>query len=267
MPEELLQFVPVVAHRLYGTKYVRQESSKRGKPWFNRAMQLGLDVHSLSGDLLSTKNIIAALDTNHGTEVSLQEIRAFFIADLSLEYTTEGPTVNDIWAPAGIRFQLVATADHMISSHYADLMPLTSYFFERYFARRFNTTGVLNLYFVREIIGAKGHAGIYLHGAEEDWSYALVHDGDERLGTYGRWNGRVITMAHEFGHFLGLSHNAEWKNVMTGGGTHYRSSIELEKPQWRIAQHRARYFRTPLYVYPEPPHLGVELEYIELPEW
>jgi len=261
--EELSLFVPVVAHRIYGTKYITQEPSSK-KQWLDKLALIDLDVHTLSRDLPSIRNIIVELDTSHGTQTTLQEIRAFFKSDPSLDYTTESPTVNDIWAPAGIHFNLIATVDHMISSHYADLMPSGSDIFKINFAKRFNKTGVLNLYFVKELIAAKGKASIYLHDAEQDMSFALIDDGKMESLPIANWKARVITLAHEFGHFLGLSHKPDLINVMKNG-THYQLSQDLEKSQWRIAQHRARYFRTPFYDFPTIPHLGVEE--VDLPEW
>ena len=265
MVEELSLFVPVVAHRIYGTKYLKEELARK-KPWLDRLALIELNVHNLSRNLQSTINIVAELDSNHGTKTTLQEIRAFFKSDSSLDYTTESPTVNLIWASAGIQFKLVATVDHMISSHYADFMPSGSDIFKINFAKRFNKPGVLNLYFVKELIAAKGIASIYLHGAEQDMSFALIDDGKMEELPIANWKARVITLAHEFGHFLGLSHKPDVVNVMLNG-THYQLSKDLEKSQWRIAQHRARYFRTPLYEFPIIPHLGIEIEERDLPEW
>jgi len=65
----------------------------------------------------------------------------------------------------------------------------------------------------------------------------------------------VITTAHELGHVLGLPHMPSYTNLMFGGTV--LDSVNLEVPQIRIAEHRARYFVTPIFASDDIPHLPV----------
>src|SRR3990170_3144949 len=161
MPEILFS-IPVVAHRMFGTRYVARRASLR------LSGRLGL-VFESPFSIGQEEIPVSIVDQSHGTRFSIEEIRALFVPDASLEYT-EGFTINEIWRQAGIEFRLVTTVDHMIESHLADFMPRDSSI-EVGYARRFNRPGALNIYFVRDLERNRGIASLYVPNEKVDNSY------------------------------------------------------------------------------------------------
>jgi hypothetical protein len=230
---DALRIVPVVAHRIYGTRIEETRTRPRRRP-----LPFAADP---GGDRLPGPRIVVpAIDTGVGTTVTLEEVRAFFTPDPALGFTG-GFTVNALF-PRLLRFNLIETIDHMVESDLADFLPALGTH------ERFDRPGVLNLYCVRELEGANGWAR---HGA----AYVADRLGEEALGgREGRWRRQVITLAHEFGHVLSLRHVTFIENTMFGYGVE-PGSLEFNLPQLRIMHHAARFIASEAPIVAAPPHL------------
>lgn len=226
--------VPVVAHRLFGTKFLPITlGTARSHP-----------VEYIVERIIerNTAAQIPVLDTDHGTRRSKESIVAFFSDEPSLPHTT-GWSVNTLWARSDIVFELVRIKDHRIDSGQADLMP----------DRRtqpdwsqFNRKGSLNVYFCLEIEGARGEARQDSHPHPNRLSSGRILMGDRwhldegRLSRKESWRGDVITLAHEFGHALTLPHQGNPTSIMVSGTT--RDSVELNRVEGLVAwQHAWKY--------------------------
>lgn len=99
--------------------------------------------------------------------------------------------------------------------------------------------GVINLYFARRINGAWGFARPYYPARAGHIPIATIADlRDRSENPDTQWKHSLITLAHEFGHVLGLGHVAFDENIMYGHGT-LLGSLKLDQPQAAICRNRA----------------------------
>lgn len=244
--------IPVVAHLLFGREsVVRVWDGQRGQQ-VSSAKTLGGQVPWATAQLQPL--VTSKLDRSQGTQRPLKEVLALFKATGAGAYL-EG-TVNDFWMDSGIKFELVATIDHSISSATANFLPRDVSLFNE-LASRFNVPRALNVFFVRDLQGAWGLA--YPGHPDEPSAalgYAFVSDRYEMNEVFSpeqRWRADLITTAHELGHSLGLGHRRDDGNLMYGFGTRDYST-ELLASQARMAQHRARTYRRAIYTEATVPH-------------
>jgi hypothetical protein len=240
MPPAPIYTVPVVARRVFGTRYAGGAYLDRRRASDDPDFFLPADLPPMAvrGRVGDVRPVI---DRGHGTRRSWEELRAVFTPDASLDHT-EGLTVNDLWREAGVEFRIVEEVDDMIASDVADFVPADVRLWKPVFAP-LHRLKAINLYFCRELEGRWGQGSIYLPHREQFAVYAIVNDRTESAewaDASEAWRHMIITIAHEFGHVLGLSHVAWIDNVMYGHGTR-AGSTGIEPPQWAHARYRARY--------------------------
>ena len=255
MPPTPEYTIPVVVHRLFGSRFTGfwvergfPEDLPGGIP---RADAPGFVVRG------SAAGLERVIDRSHGTTLGWPEVRAMFEADAAAD-GSDGTTVNDLWAGTGVRFAIAAERDHGISSAYADFLPADSRLRNPVILPLLEP-GVVNLLLVREIDGAWGSAREYLPMRPYLPNFILLGD---RLGVpagpgpAGRWQRNLVTLAHEFGHVLGLGHVGWIDNVMYGNGTRSESR-DLVVTQVSRARHVAGFLSgaVPTPPRPRPPRI------------
>lgn len=234
--------VPVVAHRLLGTRHVK--SPAEGTAYQVQQPFLPSLISSYTG----IHNYIPILDEEHGTSRSIDEIMDMFHLESRLPYTS-GMNVNQIWRNTGIRFLLTGIVDEMIDSLYADFFPEDVR--EAPHLERLNYPNAINIYFCRNLEGARGRTRYDTHpDRPRQKGRIIVSDGwplDE-----GRWNRDeswifdMIVIAHELGHALTLPHMPQAKNLMNGNGSDL-DTIELTPVQALIAKQHGKRYAMPWY--------------------
>lgn len=208
--------IPVVAHRMFGILH-----GSVGTVW-TRELRLSekplllKQRYSFAGEAEAQdigevqqefKPAPHALYVAPGTRRTINELRDLFDGEGRAESTGEH-SINRIWETADIRFRLIAIVDHAIRTDHAILMgSVTPY------GRRFNQTGVVNMYFVRSLDGAAGvgRPTPWPHDASKNPGYAAMEDWEETETT---WEQAVWTASHELGHLLSLPHEAHPGNLM-----------------------------------------------------
>lgn len=232
-------FVPVVAHRLFGTKYVPPAPA-----WPRRGF--GGYEDFIPGTILSGKRMFPVIDMNHGTTRSQEEIGAFFAEAEGLDYA-QGWTVSRMWREVGVTFLLVGIVDEMIESDRADFISRDTR--EEPNLLRFNEDCAINIYFCRELEGrwGTGHADVRPCQPGQKGRILISDRWLFEEGSLSRresWRRDVIVLAHELGHALTLPHMDESNNVMYGGGI-TPDSTHLSEVQGLIAKQHGRHYRTP----------------------
>jgi len=214
-----------MAHRLFGTQHRVVEPRIEPSRGRNILSHLGVEP------LAPVRTVRAFPDYSRGTTRSETDVRALFAREAGYEYPG-GLTLNEIFEPLGVRFQLLRMVDEMIASHTADLAGDVAL---EGIARRLNQPGVLNVYFLRDILGAHGIARTYSRHQQYP-PYAVVADRlDASSAAFPR---SVIVLAHELGHVLGLPHMPGDENLMYDRGTSL-ANLMFDPPQTHVARHRA----------------------------
>jgi hypothetical protein len=223
--------INVVAHRLFGSTYRSAADA--------RVDRMGGILGDSSAGLLPRPMVVPEPDYDHGTTRSEADVQALFSRDSAYRYPDD-LTLNDIFQPLSVRFELLRVVDDPIDSDLADFAPQSAL---HGIARQHNIGHVLNVYFIRDIDGAYGLAKTFSRHPSYP-TYAFVSDRLEDIPGYVtppeyRFAPSLITMAHELGHVLGLCHMPGQVNLMYEWGTNSDSLI-FEPPQIRIARHQAR---------------------------
>lgn len=208
--------IPVVAHRMFGMLYGpvgtvwTRESTLSEKPLLlghRYGFAEEAEVQQIDEVQQGFEPAPYALYVAPGTRRKIKEIRDLFDGEGRADGTGE-LSVNQVWETADIRFRLVAIVDHAIRTDHAILIGSVSPY-----ARRFNQTGVVNMYFVRSLDGAAGvgQPTPWPHDASKNPGYAAMEDWEETETT---WEQAVWTASHELGHLLSLQHEGESGNLM-----------------------------------------------------
>jgi len=258
--------VPVVAHRLYGTRYVERLSRiSRRAPDFHGTGRL-IEVRTEDGPLTlrfpSTRPVLyPAIDRAHGTTISLEAVRAIFTGDPEVA-GSEDMNANSYWGPMGIRFVLLGIVDDAIDSSFADFVPNDGRYYDELFEPIMRKGRVsrqaIHILFVRNL---EGKAGTASAGSKYKAPRILLEDfwsiPDETPGqTWARW---MATVAHELGHALNLPHMDDRDNLMWFSQT--RSRLQIRRTQMRIAHGSASSYSVPPGVPAVAPYLGLEEEF------
>ena len=235
--------IPVVAHRLFGTR-VRREVAD---PAPERAIvSVGpRQVTHLPGlwssELYAPTTVwITEIDRSHGTRRTTDEIAAFFAPDPALAYT-RGTTVNDIWSPLGVEFRLVETVEHAIDNDLADMMSQDTRVYYP-LAERLGRRNAVNLFLVRALVGAIGRSGGVYAARDRYPAYAFLSDIHDLSLDFFRWQYDNVVLAHEFGHLFGLPHMPDARNLMQPAAGVGATAVTLT--QRRIIEARAPGFPT-----------------------
>ena len=267
--------VPVIAHRLFGTRLVERLSEtgprlRSAGSSFRR--DLGFPRFTDESVLYPT------IDRDHGSTTSVETIRAIFTEDLGIE-GSNGLNVNSIWEPTGIRFVLLAIVDEVVDSYLADLVPrdTTRYFKDEevhedlvdvlpdplnfrgllgnLIEKRREYRDAVHMIFARDLEGRNGEG----HSASKyKPAWILLPDfwtfRDETPEE--RWQRWMTIVAHEFGHVLKLPHMPGRENVMWWAAS--RASPQMKITQTRVAQEAASRYVLPPGTLEIAPYLGVE---------
>ncbi len=228
MPHPII--VPVVAHRMFGRRFVPVEIRTSGRSTPGGPFGLGVPV----GPEIIVEEMV---DTSHGTRRSVEEIERLFHEDATPHYA-QGFAVNGLWRPADVQFVLVGIIDETVDSHYADYLGSDSRFWPD--LSRWHDDDAINLYFFRRLAGAWGWAKGGRAFVADHWDPAVGG------ATKDAWKQDVITTSHEIGHVFDLGHRGARDNIMAGGGSG-STSTGLTEAQALFARQRARKFRRPWY--------------------
>ncbi|VVC76399.1 hypothetical protein AQUSIP_17110 [Aquicella siphonis] len=229
--------VPVVAHRLFGTRYSTFPAEENN---LHGAMPI---LSAAIRSPTSKKYMLPTIDHEHGTRRPVEEIMDMFHPESRLAYTSRS-NVNQIWRNSGIRFLLTGIVDEMIDSLSADLIPAEQRGTPQ--LQRMNYPNAINIYFCRDLEGARGRTRYDVHpDRPAQKGLAIVSDGwhldEERFTREESWISDMIIIAHELGHALTLPHMPQAKNLMYGNGSTF-DAVELTPVQALIAkQHGKRY--------------------------
>lgn len=252
--------LPVVAHRILGTDY-RGDTIQRRIPayveddrwlaWAEmRTSKAARGVHG-GGTTKGARNANKGTQRESnawapritpGTRRTIDEIRDFFDGGHRAD-STGSTSINRIWAAAGIRFQPVAIIDHAIRSTWSLAIDVDHV---KELARDLNTTGMINLYFFRDLIGANGVGGfspLPMDNTRWNIAYAAVEDWEEiSFGASIAWQSTVRTAAHELGHLLKLRHNEDRSNLMWPPLSD--DACDLQPLQIMVAYEHAKHYLT-----------------------
>jgi len=152
---------------------------------------------------LAATRIFASGNPRSGTSRDWDEVRDLF------DNCNETPAranfcVDTIWAPAAIEFRIIVRRDIRIPDNWAHELPATAL---RAFSGEHNLPGVLNVYFLRSVEGARAWGAADRNpGAGGQQGALWVGDRCGPPPTPDCWVEDVITVAHEAGHFLSLAH-------------------------------------------------------------
>jgi hypothetical protein len=159
--------------------------------------------------------------------------------------------VDNIWSAAGIELRIVLRRDIRVEANLAYQLPATAL---HTFAREHNVQRMLNVYFLRQVEGARAW------GAPDRNPGLLNQDGGLWVGDRCEpgdttcWRRDVITVAHESGHFLNLGHlcddlgpaspcePGDEQYLMYGAGTRPESQQLMDSEIFR-ARERAWMYR------------------------
>ena len=229
MPHPII--VPVVAHRMFGRRFVPVGTRTSGRRTPGGPFGLGVPL----GPEVILEEVV---DTDHGTRRSVEEIERLFHEGATPHFT-RGFSVNLLWRPADVQFVLVGIVDETVDSHYADYLGSDSRFWPD--LSRWHDDSALNMYFFRRLAGGWGFAKRGRAFVSDRWDPAIGGVKHEDV-----WKRDVITASHEIGHVFDLGHRGDRDNIMTGGGTG-PTSKGLTDGQALFARQRARNFRRPWY--------------------
>jgi hypothetical protein len=229
MPNPLL--VPIVAHRMFGRRYVARRLERRsGRSRFGAFEPLPAPAPLFV--------MQPEADTAHGTRRTVEDVTRLFHEGESPAYTREW-SVNRIWRDTGVQFVLVGVVDQMLDSDLADFLPRDGR--RRPDVTRLNYPGALNVFLFREIEGAWGNGNPQWILLSDRWE--LVSGSSTREDA---WRADVITLAHELGHAFRLSHRGQRSNVMYGDST-ARESTGITAAQGLFSLQGARQYRRPWF--------------------
>jgi hypothetical protein len=111
--------------------------------------------------------------------------------------------VDDIWGAAGIQLRIVLRRDIQVAANWAQQLPASSL---HAFSREQNLPRMLNVYFFRQVEGARAW-GAPDHDPGQSNQDGALWVGDRCFDADPAcWVRDVITVAHETGHFLALGH-------------------------------------------------------------
>lgn len=256
MKERPKTILPAVAHRILGAEYhpdlhhgetPAYEEDRCWFAWSDREVFTETPVPP--EDTPITKTGVALKDATAetggyapfitaGTRRTVDEIRDFFDGGHRAE-TTGDVNINQIWASAGICFQLVAIVDHAISSTWSVAIDSE---WVKDLARDFNTSDMVNLYFFRDLVGGCGVGGFSpVPRQDTRWNtaFAAVEDWEELGSGRAVWDYAVRTAAHELGHLLKLSHHEDSSNLMWPW---ISAAYAMEPLQIMVAHEHARHY-------------------------
>jgi hypothetical protein len=137
-----------------------------------------------------------------GTSRDWSEIRDLFDNCNEVPYRQDW-CVDNLWSAAGIELRIVLRRDIRVQANWAAQLPATAL---HTFAQEQNVPRMLNIYFFRQVEGARAW------GAPDRNPGAPGQDGGLWVGDRCApgdtecWVRDVITVAHETGHFLNLIH-------------------------------------------------------------
>lgn len=258
--------VPVVAHRLYGTRYIERISDIG-----SRLPGMGSIGATRAGLIRGGSVLYPAINRDHGTRITVESIRGIFVEDRESAGTSRF-SVNTYWEPMGIQLELVGIIDEVVDSHFADFIPSDTRYYKTLVDTVANRTvtsvgspvvdhmarNEIHLIFARSLEGRAGQA----YGSSKFKSSWILlgdflprpHETEEE--TWNRWIG---TVAHEFGHVLHLTHRDDRQNLMWPYQTDYR--LEIKATQMRIAQAAADSYSVPPRAPFIAPYLGIRDEF------
>jgi hypothetical protein len=233
--------IPVVAHRLFGT---RMRRATVGRMSGRISMPAGLrSIPPMAGFLddepvAPTTVWLPEIDRSHGTRRGTDEIEAFFASNPALDFT-RAMTVNDIWSPIGVNFRLIESVEHSIASDLADMMLHDTRVY-RSLAERLGRTDAVNLFLVRGLVGAVGRSGGVYAPGDRIPAYAYLSDNHDLERTFDRWEHELVVLAHEFGHCFGLPHMPDAGNLMQPAASNGATGVTMT--QRRIVEARSMHF-------------------------
>ena len=246
--------VPVVAHRIYGTRYIERVS--RISPRIADLDRIGPSRTGLHG---GTEPVFyPAINRNHGTTTSVETIRAIFTEDPDVEGSGRF-NVNSYWEPMGIRFVLLGIVDEAVDSHFADFLPFDGRYvspvIEPIVKKGRVFRKAIHMMFFRNLEGRNGNAR---SASKYKFAYVLLEDFWSRPGETPkqRWSRRMGTVAHELGHVLNLRHSGDPENVMWWQQLNIR--YQIKATQMRIAQEKASSYILPHRTPEIAPYLGAD---------
>ena len=155
---------------------------------------------------LAATRIFAAGNPRAGTGRHWDEIRDLFDNCDEVPYRA-GLCVDTVWGAAGIEFRLILRRDIRVPDNWAHELPATVL---RDFSQAHNVPGLLNVYFFRSVEGARAWGAADRNPGTTGQSGALwVGDRCAADPNAACWAEDVITVAHEAGHFLTLTHRCD----------------------------------------------------------